>query len=144
MLSGKTLTVCNDHLKTLYTALKAGDVGTIRNLEDVLTVDEECVACAYALRITGPAREELYAFLRKQGFEVRVNETSASEALRFWSIRAILFFILFSVMWFVGSLVKLMLIQGQNTLSLGGFGLVTVLFFTVATFVLTEYWFLAD
>lgn len=88
---------CENHLSQLYEAIKAGDILNIEKIEHELSPIEECVACAYALKAKGTARQILLEYLESQGFKVetakRVNFLSSA---LFWMIRLVIFLLIFS------------------------------------------------
>src|SRR3989344_8238077 len=79
---------CENHLTALYDAIKINDVQGIEKIEHKLTVEEECVACAYTFKSKGEAKFELMSYLQSQGFyvEPRTEETIL-EHLNFWVVR---------------------------------------------------------
>src|SRR3989338_6566952 len=80
---------CENHLVELYEAIKADEIGEIKKIEHELSPSEECVACAYAFKAKGEAREVLGEYLRSEGFAVEssTNESILS-AFWFWAITA--------------------------------------------------------
>lgn len=87
---------CRNHLTELYEALRVGDIVEIEKIEHQLSPAEECVACAYAFRAKGTAREVLLAYLQSEGFAVSGKEKSGVlVSLRFWGIRLSLLLIIF-------------------------------------------------
>ncbi len=83
---------CENHLTALYDAIKINDIAGIEKIEHELTVEEECVACAYTFKSKGEAKYELLSYLKGQGFEVepRHEETIFGHII-FWSVRLIFF-----------------------------------------------------
>ena len=83
---------CENHLVELYEAIKADKIGEIKRIEHELSPSEECVACAYAFKAKGEAREVLGEYLRSEGFAV---ESSPNESIGstfwFWAVRALIF-----------------------------------------------------
>ncbi|OGD85219.1 hypothetical protein A2164_01665 [Candidatus Curtissbacteria bacterium RBG_13_35_7] len=63
---------CKNHLDELYDVIKAGKISDIEKIEHKLTHIEECVACAYALKAKGEAKEVLAQYLKSRGFKVEV------------------------------------------------------------------------
>jgi len=91
---------CQNHLTELYEAIKRGDLGGIEEVEHELSQEEECVACAYALKAKGETKRELLEFLKSEGFAVEApKETSLISRFAFWVVRigifALIFFALF-------------------------------------------------
>src|SRR3990167_8148658 len=84
---------CEDHLVELYEVIKADKIGEIKKIEHELLPSEECVACAYAFKARGEAKEVLGEYLRSEGFAV---ESSPNESILstfwFWAVRVFIFF----------------------------------------------------
>lgn len=79
---------CENHLTALYNAIKINDVKGIEKIEHQLTVQEECVACAYTFKSKGEVKYELLSYLKSQGFEVEPRkEETIFEHLNFWITR---------------------------------------------------------
>ena len=80
---------CRNHLGELYEAVKRGDIAQIKTVEHELSKEEECVACTYALRAKGEAKDILLQYLEKEGFSLEVsNKKSLFEHFWFWGARA--------------------------------------------------------
>jgi len=87
---------CQNHLTELYEAMKRGDLAGIEEIEHELSQEEECVACAYALKAKGEAKKELLEFLRSEGFAVEVpKDASLADHFVFWAIRIGVFVLIF-------------------------------------------------
>jgi len=87
---------CENHLGQLYEAIKTGNIADIEKIEHELSPIEECVACAYALKARGEAREVLIEYLKSQGITVEFGAKSGIlESLWFWSTRLLLFLVIF-------------------------------------------------
>ncbi|MBI4099407.1 hypothetical protein HY440_00195 [Candidatus Microgenomates bacterium] len=61
---------CQNHLIDLYEAIKHDDAGEVESVEHELSKSEECVACAYAFKARGEAKEVLVEFLKEEGFQL--------------------------------------------------------------------------
>ena len=80
---------CQNHLTELYEAVKRGDIAQIKTVEHELSQEEECVACTYALRAEGEAKDVLLQYLKKEGFSHEVSsKRSIFEYFWFWGARA--------------------------------------------------------
>jgi hypothetical protein len=92
--------LCQNHLTELYEAIKRGDIGEIEEVEHELSSQEECVACAYALKAKGEAKKELLGFLKSEGFAVEVpEEKGPASRLAFWLVRIGIFALVFFAFW---------------------------------------------
>lgn len=58
---------CQNYLTELSEAVKRGDIAQIKTVEHKLSQEEECVACTYALRAKGKAKDILLRYLKKRG-----------------------------------------------------------------------------
>ena len=84
---------CEDHLVELYEVIKADKIGEIKKIEHGLSPSEECVACAYALRAKGEAKEVLGEYFKSEGFAVEsLPKESILSAFWFWAVRVFMFF----------------------------------------------------
>ena len=93
---------CENHLSQLYEAIKAGDIADIEKIEHELSPIEECVACAYALKARGTAREILMDYLKTEGFAVDVpKKIGFLSLIWFWGIRIILVLLVFFPLFFI-------------------------------------------
>ncbi|OGD85949.1 hypothetical protein A2Z23_01775 [Candidatus Curtissbacteria bacterium RBG_16_39_7] len=92
---------CQNHLTELYEAIKQGNVAEIEKVEHELSSEEECVACAYALKAKGEAKRELLRFLKSEGFSVEVpREKGQTRSLVFWLLRIGVLALVFLAFWF--------------------------------------------
>jgi len=66
--------ICQNHLPMLYEALKANNIKDTEKIEHVLTEEEQCVACAYILKIKDSASLALERYLIDQGFKLQPSE----------------------------------------------------------------------
>lgn len=137
------LKLCNSHLMQLYDAIVKGDVKKTYSVEHELTHEEECVACAYALKAHGTVREVLDSFLQKEGFQVEAPDSSnVLGEIRYWFVRiAILVGLLFFFI-NIGVTLKTYLLASRTEVALGSFGLVGTMLLTFSSFILIEQWFL--
>jgi len=81
---------CENHLGELYEAIKAGRIGEIEKIEHELSPSEECVACAYALKAHGLAKEVLFEYLRSEGLAIEGSGKKGTRVLAtfgFWALR---------------------------------------------------------
>lgn len=67
--------ICQNHLPMLYEALKANNIKDTEKIEHVLTEEEQCVACAYILKIKDSASVALERYLIDQGFKLQPSKT---------------------------------------------------------------------
>lgn len=82
---------CQNHLSALYEAIKEGSVSDIEKIEHELTRSEECVACAYALKAQGEAKEELLKYLASEGFgQGDFKKKTFFDHLWFWTSRLVI------------------------------------------------------
>ena len=81
--------LCQNHLTELYEAIRREDIAQIKTVEHELSQEEECVACTYALRAEGQAKDVLLQYLKKDGFSLEVSaKRSIFEHFWFWGARA--------------------------------------------------------
>jgi hypothetical protein len=134
------LKLCNEHLTHLYDAIIRGDIKSVYRLEHELTTEEECVACAYALKADGHVREILDTFLQHEGFAVEApTATSFIEELKYWGVR-IGILIAGLLFYFNASLVFKAYILNSRYVNLNSFELAGVFMMTLATLIVLEHW----
>lgn len=138
-----SLELCNDHLKSLFQAIERGDVKAVYELEHRLTHEEECVACAYALKAKGQVREVLNVFLQEEGFMVaQPLSLGFIEELRYWGVRFIVLTGLALLFMRIGSYTKSLFFG--STAVIGSFGWIGVIMAVIATYVLIDNWLLEN
>lgn len=139
------LQLCAEHLQSLFRALERGDVGAVYQIEHQLTPEEECVACAYALRAHGKVRQVLDMFLQQEGYMVAApqNMTQVAE-IRYWLVRIGLLTGLILLATRLGVLVKAWVTTNRMGDELGAFGWVGAFIFGIAMFVIIDSWLLED
>ena len=103
--------VCSQHLSEFYDALKAGNISLLAELEQELTPEEKCVACAYILKTQGTVREALEMFLNEQGLSVAHSEKSVGSLFIFWGVRGALFIGIFVADLYVAAIVRQFIFQ---------------------------------
>ena len=134
------LKLCNIHLLGLYQAIERGDISSVYKIENKLTYDEECVACAYALRATGAVKQVLDSFLKHEGFALNsAADTTFWGMVGFWSARIAIILGLFGLFVTAVKMVKIYLLSFPFA-SIGAFGLVGAFVLTLSSFVLLEDW----
>ncbi len=139
------LQLCNQHLTELFAAIQRGDVAGIYKLEHTLTKEEECVACAYALRAKGVARQALDTFLEQEGYLVSSPQTpTIIGELRFWLLRLGLLSGLTALFVSLGRQFKQILFASRGTVFLGAFGVIGAFILAIATFLVIDAWLLED
>ena len=138
------LELCNRHLQELFRAIVSGNAGEIYQIEHKLTPEEECVACAYALRARGTVREVLDTFLKQEGFMVETPTPHTPFAeIKYWVVRLLIFTGLMVFISRSGLFLKTFF-DGGRSLTLGSFGWVGVILTTIATFVILDSLLLED
>ena len=79
---------CQNHLTELYEAIRREDIAQIKTVEHELSQEEECVACTYALKARGKAKDALLQYLKKEGFSLEVSgKKSIFDHFWFWGAR---------------------------------------------------------
>jgi hypothetical protein len=136
------LDLCNLHLQELFRAIERGDVRAVEHIEHVLTPQEECVACTYSLRANGEVKQVLDSFLQQEGYLGRkASNTGVIDELVEWGIKIALFAMLFFCISMLGTLVKTKLYQSTATVSLGSFGITSVIILALSIYILMDQWF---
>ena len=80
--------LCQNHLTELYEAIRREDIAQIKTVEHELSQEEECVACTYALKARGKAKDALLQYLKKEGFSLEVSgKKSIFDHFWFWGAR---------------------------------------------------------
>ncbi len=139
------LKLCNEHLQALFRALERGDVASVYQIEHELTPEEECVACAYALRAHGAVRQVLDTFLRKEGFLVASPaQVGIGAEISYWLVRIGLLTGLILLLTRVGTNLKMWLTASRTGAELGSFGWVGAILAGISFFVMIDSWFLED
>lgn len=99
--------ICDNHLASLYEALKSANVSQVKKIEHQLTHEEECVACVYLLKSSGNAKQALAFFLRKEGFPVKLSDTSGKFHWHTYLLtRVLLFAVLFAAIFSIIAVVS--------------------------------------
>ena len=90
---------CENHLADLYEAIKNEDLAETEKVEHQLTIEEECVACAYSFKAKGSVKGELLSYLKSQGFELDVRrKESLLDHFYFWFVRVAIFTFVYLVL----------------------------------------------
>lgn len=91
---------CENHLADLYDAIKNNNIEEAQKVEHELTVQEECVACAYTFKAKGEVRNELLSFLKTEGFEVEARQkVSVLDHFYYWFVRTAFFACIYLVLY---------------------------------------------
>lgn len=140
-----SLELCGEHLQALFRALERGDVDLVYQLEHELTPEEECVACAYALRAHGRVREVLDTFLQKEGFMVATPlHLNLVQEVWYWVLRIGILTGFIVIASKVGIFFKAAILESRSGVELGSFGMVGALMVGIALFVMIDSWLLEN
>ncbi len=135
--------LCNEHLIDLYHAIAQGDVERTYEIEHELSTEEECVACAYALKAHGNVRKTLTHFLQEEGFLISDPQSQTiGDELKFWFIRCMILTFLFLAYINLGMFAKTYLIASKTIVTLGMFGIIGAFIMTLSSFLMIEQWIL--
>lgn len=87
---------CENHLAELYEAIKTNNISELEKIEHELSSQEECIACAYALKAQGEAKQVLFKFLKGEGLLVEApKEKTILDHLIYWGPIALILTIIF-------------------------------------------------
>jgi hypothetical protein len=127
---------CNNHLLYLFEALKSGDVQSVYKIEHELTPTEECVACAYALKVPGEPSKALINFLRQEGFAIANKKRyPMAQEIGYWMTRLVVFGGFFAVFLWLARLTKYLLLSPDQAQTVHSFGIIGAFILAVAAFV---------